>query len=37
MEYQLYIIVDVPIFFKDKEYDELAYDIERFSTERSSL
>ncbi|MCY4553453.1 MAG: hypothetical protein OXC79_07250 [Candidatus Poribacteria bacterium] len=30
MEYQLYVIVDVPISFKDKEHDELAYDIERY-------
>ena len=30
MESQLYVIVDVPISFKDKEHDELAYDIERY-------
>ena len=30
MEKQLYVIVDVPISFKDKEHDELAYDIERY-------
>ena len=30
MENQLYVIVDVPISFKDKEHDELAYDLERY-------
>ena len=30
MENQLYVIVDVPISFEDKEHDELAYDIERY-------
>ena len=30
MEKQLYVIVDVPISFKDKKHDELAYDIERY-------
>ena len=30
MEHQLYVIVDVPISFEDKEHDELAYDIEKY-------